>query len=349
LTVRTATFLGIDITDRVVSFGTLEQIKEILLAVATMFTSEHSLQVSNADGAFSSNGAHSIIRGVNWYGQLVTVSLDGVVVYTGRVRDIQLDSTGRIATIISEDVMKIPAQAPFVGTATNRNPGDVLLAIARTALADEYIDLPSFRAAGGPARAAGATISYDWPATSPTSCMDAMQQIGALCSISVYVSRSKLAARAFRPYQGSGAGLMFPITDDLIRDVPSCSYDVLNFVNQVTVGYTGGLSVTVNDRESQRVSHVTRPSTLGSGTTILAYNEASARWLGNTALARSSYQRRIVDVVVGPPMNPVDMGDRFPLTSAWFGISAMPGEVVESHRNPDRDETTIKLAELRPA
>ena len=344
--VRTATFLGVDITARVVSWGSLEQIKEILLAVAQMFTSENSITVNNAGGAFTSDGAASIIRGMNWYGQLLTIAIDGDTVYAGRVRNITIAPDGGTATITSEDVMKIPAQEPFIGSATNVNPGDALLAIARSVLSDDFIDVSSFQSCGASARSAGATISYAWTADTKTSAMAAMQEIAQLCSISVYVSRTLLSARVFKPYQGQGSGLKQTLTDDMLRAVPSHGYDVLNFVNRVTVGYTGSLTVTVDALDSQRVNRVVRPATYGTGTTVFAFDKASATYFGNLCLSRSSYQRRIIDVTVGPPMNPVDMGDRFPLTSSRFGVDFMPGEVVEAHRDPDRDETTIKLAEL---
>ena len=345
-TVRTATFLGVDITDRVVSWGTLEQVKEVLLAEATMFTSEHSIQVMNEGGAFTSDGPASIVRGLNWYGQILTVTLDGQLVYAGRVRNIQISSDAGTATIVSDDVMKVPAQEPFVGSGQNANPGDVLLAIARSALPEEFIDAASFKASGGLARTAGATISYEFKDDSRASCMSAMQEIARLCSISVYVSRTLLSARVFRPYQGQGSGLKQDIDETVIRAMPSQGYDALSFVNRVTVGYTGGFTETVNALDSQRANRIIRPITYGDTETVFAYDRASAIYFGNLCLSRSSYQRRICEVTIGPTMNPVDMGDRFPVTSSRFGLVAMPAEVIEAHRNPDQDEVTLKLAEL---
>lgn len=343
---RQARLVGLDISDRVESWGNLELIKTVLLAEATMVTSEHTLTVSNHDGAFLPNRPNSLVAGLNWYGALVDILLDGQLVYEGRVRDIRISPDGLRAMIVSEDVMKQPAQTAFVGSGTAQNAGDVLLAMARTALPDSLIDIPSFLSSGGPSRAAGATVTYSFTASSGMTCMGAMDELSSLASISVYVNRNLLVARAFQPYQGNGAGLRWQITDDVLRQVPTVQRDVLSFFNRVVVGYPTGQTVALDDKVSQRVNHVVRTKTFPESGNAHAADLASAQYFGSTYLDRASFQRRIVDLTIGREVNDVDLGQRYPVRSAWFGL-LMAGEVIEAHRVLDRDETTLKLAELR--
>jgi hypothetical protein len=346
VTVKTVTFMGVDISPDIVSYGSLEEIKEVLLAVSTMFTSENQMQVNNLSGRFSTDGPNSLIRGLEWYGQTITLALDGIPVYVGLVRNIELSTDGRVATITSEDVMKIPAQQPFTGTGKTANPGDVLLAIARSCLSDDFIDRASFHAAGAPARAAGATIGYSFlPTAGSVSCMAAMQLVSELCSISVFVSRAKLTAAVFQPYQGQESGLGPDLTDVDIRDVTQHGYDILSFFNQVTVVYPANLSWTDNAIDSQRTNRIVRGRTLGDLTTCFASDRISAIAFGKLALSRASQQKRIIGLTIGSKVDTVEMGDRFKINTQRFG-TVMPAEAFQVLRNPDRDEATLKLAEL---
>lgn len=356
-TVKQATFAGIDISDLVVSWGTLEQVKELLLASAQMFTGEHTLGLDNRGNAFSPASTGSLIRGLEWYGALIEIRLDGVLVYRGRVRDLQIVNEGRLANIVSEDAMKVPAQEPFVGSGVGVNPGAALLAMARTSLGDEELDIPSFVQAGGGALAAGATIDYTFGPTANATVMSAMQGVAELCSISVFVSNGRLTARPFRPYQGSGSTLGWTIEDRHILEVGTLGHDVLNFKNQVTVYYTNSAFVTKDDEESQRANGslgpdgVFRPLVRGRSfpftDNVVASNRQSAEFLADLCLARSSYRRQLIDLTIGAEMNGVDLGDRFPIRSAYLGLAELPVEVIEAHRDPDRDRTALKFAELR--
>src|ERR1044071_599530 len=335
--------MGVDITSRVVSFGSLEQIKEVLLAVATMFTSENRIQVTNIDGAFSTDGPLSLMRGVEWYGQPLVIAIDGIPVYNGVVRNIELSEDSRIATITTDDVMKVPAQQPFIGSATGQNPGDALLTIARSVLDESYLDLHSFQAAGSPARSAGATIRYAFLSSGGgAGCMEAMQQIAELCSISVYGSRGQLTAAVFQPYQGNGSGLGIELNDLRIRQMPEHGFDTLNFFNRVTVPYPTALSITLDALDSQRnqANRIIRGKTLGDLTGVHAADRNSAIYFGDLSLKRASWQPRLCAIVVGPEVAQVELNDRFPLNSHRFG-TIMPGEVYQVTRDPDRDETTI--------
>lgn len=346
---RTAQFMGVDITDLVTSWGSIEQIKDVLLVNATFMSGEHSVELFNRGGAFSPGATGSLTAGLNWYNQLLEIMVDGRTVYSGYAKNITTNNSRTLAKIISENIFKQPSETLIAISGVSQNPADVMLAIALKGAPSDLVDTASFISAGGPSRSAGATITYTFPVGSNTTALSALQQIGALASISVFVLNNRVTARAFQPYQGSGSGLQFQIQDNIVREWGDFGFDYSSFNNQVNVGYVGPGSVTLNDVASQAINNIIRSFSFPSTGSVVSSNLTSARFFGTLYLKRASLRRGVLPVAGGRELKDVAIGDRFPVTNPRLGLVNFPMEAIEVHANLDNEEFELHLAQLQPA
>lgn len=346
---RVARFMGVDITELVTSWGTIEQIKDVLLVNATFMAGEHSLELFNRGGAFSPGAGGSMTAGLNWYNQLLEIIVDGKTVYQGFVKNITSNNTRTLSRIVSENIFKQPAETVFALTGIGQNPADVMLAIAKLGADPSMIDAASFATAGGPARAGSATIDFNFPIGSNSTVLAALQQIGALASISCFVLNNKITARAFQPYQGNGSGLQFTIQDAFVREWGDFGFDYSSFNNRVTVGYTGPGTTTLNDIASQKINNIIREFAFPATGSVVSSNLKSASFFGSLYLKRASLRRGVLPVAGGRELKSVAIGDRFPVTNNRLGLVAFPMEAIEVHGNLDNEEFELHLAQLQPA
>lgn len=345
-----AVLAGVDISSTVVTWGRLEQVKEALLAEATLFTSEMSLEVANGSGAFRASGL-SLAAGLSWYGQVLEIFVDEVSVYRGFVKNIAPDPERGTARIATESVMRRAADANVVGAEDGVNPGVALLAVLRAGFELEDLDVRAILAAGAPARAAGATIDYSFSQGSRTTVLSAVQDISRLCSISVFVAGNHVTARAFRPYQGDGAGLRHDLGDLAVRAWGPMEFDELTFNDRVVVGHADGPGyVELNDRRAQRINGTTkhpRQQDFSATASVVCTDAESARFFGRTYLARTARRPAKVRAAGGDALRGVLLGDRFPVTQQTrLGVSSMPAEVYTAYLNLDTREVELHLAQL---
>jgi len=346
---RVARFMDVDVTALVSSWGNIEQIKDILLVNATFMAGEHSLELYNRDGAFSPGAGGSLTAGLNWYNQKLQVLVEGRMVYEGFVKNITTNNTRTLARIVSENIFKQPSETTIALSGTAQNPADVMLAIALLGADASLIDIPSFQVAGGAARAAGATIDYNFPVGSNVTVLSALQQIGALASISCFVLNNRITARPFQPYLGGGSDLRFPIQDAIVREWGDFGFDYSSFNNQVTVGFPGPGTITLDNRESQKVNNIVRGFAFPGTGNVVSSNVGSARFFGNLYLSRASLRRGVLSVAGGREFKDVAIGDRFPVTNPRLGLVDFPMEAIEVHANLDNEEFELNLAQLQPA
>ena len=344
---------GIGVPSRVVSHGTLEQIKEMLLKTTQLYTSEHTITLAN-DG----NALVKLTNGMDWYGQILDLTVDGLSIWRGYIIAVQPDATNLTVNVTARSVMQkgaetsISASAALTGTAVN--PADAILAILRKAFTDDQLDLAAIRLSGGAARAAGATIDYTFAAGSNVTAMSAVQSISALCGIAVYELDGLITARVWRPYDGNGSDLRFPITDANVREWGTLSYDTTMFNPGVDVSYTGGGSAAVDDRESARRNGLLDPATgkslrryAFSATDVIAHDLAGARYFGGLYLSMAGDRCAKLDVTVGQEFNGVALGDRFPVTQATrMDLTALPMEVYTIRQDLDRQQWTLALRQV---
>jgi len=346
---RKAVFMGVDISNKVSSWGMIETIKEILLVQATFMTDEMTLELFN-DGTFSPAGS-SLVAGVNWYNGLLEITVDGVTVYQGYAKDLRANNTRTLAYLVTENVLKGPAERSVIASGTGQNPADAMLAVlAAAGIDDALIDDASFTVAGGAARIAGATLNYNFLSGDNVTALAALQQIGNLASISVFVLNGRITARAFQPYQGDEQGLRNELNDANVREWGDMGTAYSNFQNRVLVGYPTLQYVTLDDERSQiENGNVVRELQFSAGDKVVSANAVSASYFGRLFLARASTRRTMIPLACGRDLKDAVIGDRFPVTNPRLGLVRYAMEVIESHRNLDTEEIELHLAQLQPA
>jgi len=346
---RELRFKGVDLSALVTAWGAIEQIKDVLLVTAQAMTSEMSVEVANRGSMFASGGVSSLVSGMDWYNAPLQVSVDGEVVFDGLVKNVRLSATGQTATIVSENILKRPAEATMSYATPGANPGDAMLGVlAAAGIAAEYVDAASFSRAGVPARQAGAKIVAAYAAGSSTGALSALQGIGDLASISVFVLNNRITARGFLPYEGSEAGLRYELNDGNVREWGDREFDTSAFNNRVSVGYPVGLFVVQDDLAARRSTGVVRNLDFPATGAVYAADRASAAFFAGVYLQRAAPRKMLLPIAGGREFANIVIGDRFPVTNARLGLSRFPMEAIEIRRSLDTEEVELRLASLGP-
>jgi hypothetical protein len=342
----TLTVLGQNLTNSVTQWGAIEQVKDVLLARAELMTSEIEIELDNLNGAFSARGAGTLFGGSDWRGKPLTVAVDGRTEFDGILRNVRPNETGRRTVLMAENRMKKPSESILVASGTSVNPASAALGWLRTVIDEDNLDAPSFYSAGGPARLAGATITYVFGSGDGVTILGALTKVSQLCSIAFFTVGSRIRAQAFRPYQGSGSDLRFPLTDTVVREWGEMTQDDLSFNNRVTVGYPGPAYATQNDLESQRVNDVIREMPFSADDKLTAADQTSAEYFGRLYLDRAGYRRDVLALVAGPELVDVRIGQRFPVTRARLGLAQTAMEVYLVRPRLDSNEYELGLTGL---
>lgn len=341
-------FLGVDLGPRVVSWGQLEEIKEVLLAKSQLFVGEIEVVVANPDRVLSEDFQFSLIKGVPWYNEIATITENGDTLFTGLVKNINNDEGGSTATIVMENIFSKPSEQNLILSGTGVNPGVALLNFLITAGLDAFIDKDSFITAGGQAKAAGATIDFAFTTDKDTSVLDAIDQVSDLASISVIASKGIFRAQAFKAFQGGQSELREPLAPATVRDFLGMSRDQENFVNKVVMNFGASLVLERSDQASIVFNKVTRPVTLSftDSDDITVPNEPSARFFSDQRLLRSSTRRELLGLINGPEHPNMKVGDRHPITSPYHGLISAAFEIIETHRTIGSDQIEGVAASL---
>ncbi len=342
------TFLDQDLTDFVINWGSIEQVKEILLAEAQLFVSEVSLTLANSKNEFSPDFQFSIIKGVEWYNQTATIAEDGKDIFKGLVKDITYDKQDRTVSLVLENVFSKPAESFVTSSASNINPASAMEAILVAAGLEDDIDSASFATAGSEARAAGAVMSYSFAESDGVSVMTAINNISKLSSISVFTDGVKFIARNFKTYQGNESGLKEPLAPATIVEFDKAVSDKDIFANRVIFGFSTSSEFVVEDAASIRKNRITRPISLDftDSQNISIADAASAEFFAVKYLSKSKDRVTIITFVLDRKHKNVTIGDRYPVTEVDAGFLSAPYEVIEARRRINEDDTTVMATSL---
>lgn len=342
-----AVFMGVDLTRFVTSWGRLEQIKDVLLAQSTLLTTQMAIEVTNSSGFMNPLGSGSLVRGLNHYNGLLEISRDDKTIYEGFVRNILPNANSKTATIMSENVLKKPAETPIVTQAAGANPAQAMLSFLRLAIPEQNINALTFDQAGASSAGAGATIDYEFLQGDNVQAMQAVQLVSELSSVSVFVRDNVVIARPFIPFQGQEAGLRFELNDAIVREWGAFEYDNSSFNNVVAVGYpTEQYEIQRDQRGIDLNDGLERTFTFDAEEQVVASNLTSARFFGRLYLRRASRRRRKISVAGGKELGGVTIGDRHPVTTPDLGLERFPMECIEVSETNDATEVELSMAEL---
>ncbi len=343
-------FMGVDITARVVSFGETEDVKEVLLAKATLTSSEYLLTLRNDDGVFSPYTDNSMVRGRSYYGKNLTVTWDGFSIFDGPVRNMIPDPEAKTVEVTAQSKLSDAATMNVSGTATGVNAVEAAMGLIVAAGLGDLVDVASFTQAAGPAKAAGATVDYSFDHESNTTVLAMLNLVSDLASVSFFERNGLITARAFQPYQGNEAGLRFVIDTSNGRSWGTLEGQPTNYFNTATCIYTllpENGTYTETDQTSLNLfgSRKKVGRTLGTDQ-LLAHDLASAKFFTAQFLARSSTPRTVLPIACGPEFLSTKLGERHPITYARFGFVRRPFEVIRIGRIRDKREIQLYLASL---
>jgi hypothetical protein len=342
---RAFTILDEDVSSSVVDWGSIEEIKEVLLVTAELFSSSHTVVLDNSDRKFSLDSG--LFGGRNPLNSPCVITENGQILFQGLCRAFSLSKADRKATITIENYLSPLTAQVATKVQTGANPASVALALLLDAGLADVVDTFSFYAAAGVYTQNDAVISVDF-AGSSTTVLAAIQKISQLASLAVYMSFGKIRAKAFVPYQGSSVGLRQPLTvaNVVSMDAFEAQPDVLK--NAVTIKYGAASELTVTDPESI----IRNRGTFGykfdtqTGGEISVADEASARFFANLFLARASTLRYTLTIKGDSRLGTPALGHRHAITDTQLGIADRAFEVIEIHRAINSDSVELLLATI---
>lgn len=326
---------GVELASYVTDWANISETKEVLLAKATLFTGELELVLANPDGRFSPDKEGSLFYGRNVFNIEAQVLADGRTVFQGFLKDVVPSSQSKTATFRLENIFSKPAETIVPEMSESSvNPVAAMIAMIKEAGLEDLADIPSFLAAAGPSQAAGATIDLDIQPGSNLTLLNGLQQLSELASVAVFVRGGFIRARAFVPYQGSEAGLRQELGPAQVRTFRERTTAYTNFNNRVVVNYGASSKLELQDSVSIGLTKVTRTFEFNTaeGQPISVPDLVSARFFGQTYLARASTPPTVVVLEVGEDLLDVEIGDRFPVTCPNWGMVRKAFELIDTDR-----------------
>jgi hypothetical protein len=347
---RSFKLFDLELAPYVVDWGEIEEIKEVLLSESQLFVGEHQIVLNNQDSRFSPANPASPFYGRNIQNVVGLLDSNENALFKGFVKDLQLDYHEGTCTVVMENAFTQPTDALLVHTdASPVNPVSVMVAILQSAGVGAYLDLGSFSAAAGPSLAAGAVVTTLFSSGSNVSVLSAIQALGQLASVSVFVSDGIIRARAFTPYSGDNSGLRFPIDASTVRNFSQANKAYDNFRNSVTVQYGGSsLFVSLKNNMAIRKQGIERSFqfSTANGNQVAVPDANSALFFATTFLQRAAPLRDVITLDGGPELQSVNIGDRHPITAPRWGWNGAPFEVIETHQHINENGVSLTLASL---
>jgi len=344
---RSLTILGQDLSSYVLSWGSIEETKEILLAKGQLFVGEQEVELDASTGIFKLG--QGLMAGRSLLNVEAALTEDGVDLFRGPIRQLSVDKAEQKATIRIENYLtKLTNRVPTL-TQSGVNPAEAMLALLLNVGLESITDVNSFLVAGGLARAAGATIDVAYEGKT-TTVLDALQDICDLASINVFMRDGRITASAFKPYQGDQAGLRGVLTTSYVISfgVLETKADALQNVVKVRYGasseHTATDPVSINAMNGEEYE---RRFDTNTGEELAVPDLTSAAYFANRYLLRSSTLRYTLGLkadtrVLGTPR----IGDRYLVTDIFLGLSGQAFEVIETHRQINSSEVELLLVTI---
>ena len=305
--------------------------------------------IDNTTDIFSPDVETSFLKGGRWYNYEAEILLDGESIFSGQIKDISLDHENKKARFVIENALTKPSETVVVDTQDGINPAVAMLRILELGGLLPFVNEGSFISAGGPAFRAGAVIDYTFLAEDGVSVLDAINTISDLSSISVSSTKGIIRAQAFRPYPGDDAEMRADIIPDNVRQYQDMDFDNESFFNRLDFTFGADVTITITDEISVDKNNGFRDGPAvdaSNGNQVVVPNETSARFFGNTKVERSKIRRRVLSVVLDPEFKEIKIGDRHTVTAPRYGLTRVPFEVIETHRQLTENSITARAVSL---
>ena len=343
-TPRQFLFWGQDLSGYVLDWGTIEEVKTILMAKAEMFVGELDLTVNNAANIFSDNATGALFAGYDWFNEIGTVNLNGAPVFMGLLKDIEIDGETRQAVLHFENFFSLPSETAITQVISAANPAATILGMLQAINLNNafapYINLPSFSSAAG--LTAGMLVSINPSSGNNTTVLSMIQSISELCGMAVYVNQGLITCTAFKPWQGGNLGPALQAGNGVRAfKIKNTAYQALS--NSVSVNYGASGTYSATNPQSINLYGTTKSKQFSTATsselsvpTLSAAQVIAANYLAVTSNLRDQCTLDL-DSATWPTLQ---LGDRFPITCPRWGYNNRPFEVIEVHKT--LQDTTIE-------
>ncbi len=341
--------MGQDVSEFVMSYASIEQIKSALFKTSEAFLPEIEVAFDNTRGFFMPGGSRSILPKAH-YNVPLELRRNGRTAFLGELKGVHIENGEKVSRLRAGNVMAIIADTRGALEEVGENPVTALYSAFQGAGFEAYLDKASFFAAAGPAKAAGAVATFAFPASDGQTLMEIASEVADACSLTIYTSGGLIRCQAFRPYQGSGSGLRDEITRANARGFGTLEYDDSAFANRVEVNYGASSTLVLDDPVSQARERTPFPRATGldanTGDAVEFADRTSAAFFGGQLLLRSAYRRRKLSVTLGPEFDDIEIGHRHPVTLANLGLDEEPFEAVEVRKSLTTDDIGVVFVSL---
>lgn len=345
---RRAEVLDQDITAFIVSYGKIEDVKSALFSTGQLFMAEYAFTVDNTKKVFSPGAPGSLLNG-GWYNGPVKIYRNEALVFDGFLKKVVPDPLAKTCILTATNVLGLASDSEVVIEGSGLNPAVAAYQALVLAGLEAYLDENSFLAAQGGFSDAGATITLNYGDGHGDSGLSIANDIADLCSLALVTRGTKIYCQAFKAYPGNGSGLGPTVEGKYVRHFGELEFDDSGYANTVTVTYGASLKLTVENQIKVRSDGLTRSLALiaATGDDIAISDYASALYIGQQALARVGYVRKIISVLLGPEFESIVVGDRHPITEPQTGLAEEPFEATEVRKLETTDDIETVFVSLR--
>ena len=345
---RSLVIRGQQVGPYVSDWGSIDTVKDLLLAQTQLFAGQYQVKLFGTDALFSPYAPGSLFYGWASSNQIATMSLGGNVAYNGIIKAIEMDGQRREVTVTMVDYFSKPCSIIASAVGTGVNPAAAMVTLFENAGLGLYLNFNSFESAGAAASAAGATVNVNWTGSSSTSVLAAVQALSQLASIQVFILNGQIWAQAWTPYQGNSAGIKGTLdsASGLVRSWGDFTQAYDNLNNSVTVAYGASSTLTLINAQSVNTYGIKNGYSFSTATgqPLAVPDQISAQYFAQTYLARASTLKGVVQCECGPELLSVaNLGDRWLVTSPNMGMTAVPMEIIETHKKISANGVGLKL------
>jgi hypothetical protein len=172
---RSLKILDVELGAYVTDWGTISEVKDVLLAQTQLFSGSHEISLVGGNDKFSPFFRTGLFFGRSLQNEVLRIEVDGSPLFTGVIRDVAQGAQTREAKVTAENFFAQPSETIASLTVAGANPVTAIRALLIQAGVGAYINTASFTAAAGPFQAAGATINVAHNVDTKTTILSAIQ------------------------------------------------------------------------------------------------------------------------------------------------------------------------------
>ena len=348
---RSLVVRGQQIGQFVSDWGSVDTIKDLLLAQTNLFAGQYQVRLKGSDAMLSPYTKGSLFYGWPSHNQSLVLGLGGKIAYNGLIKSVDMDAQRREVLITAEDYFSKPCSIIASATGTGVNPAAAMVTLFENAGLSAFLNLNSFESAGAAASAAGASVNVAWTATGSVSVLAAVQALSQLASIQVFILNGQIWAQAWTPYQGSGAGVKGTLdsASGLVRTWTDFTQAYDNLNNSVSIAYGASSTLNLSDAQSINAYGVKNGFSFSTATgqALAVPDFVSAQYFAQTYLARAATLKGVVQCECGPELLAVaQLGDRWLVTAPNMGMTTVAMEIIETHKKIVTNGVGLKLVTI---